>query len=542
MNSKTEILRVEGLCIDAINHNGETVKIIDDVSFSVAEGEVIALIGESGSGKTTLSLATMAYTRSGCLVRQGKIYLQGRNLLNLSPAERQKIRGNDIAYIAQSAASAFNKALTIGTQVTEIAILRKMMTRDQAHQRAVSLYHQLDLPNPERIGKLYPHQLSGGQLQRLMAAMAMMCHPKLLILDEPTTALDVTTQIEVLRAFKNLVRTQKTAAIYVSHDLAVVSQMADNILVLKNGRSVELQSTPKILNAPQQEYTRMLMDAIPTLPTKPVIREPLQSEELLALNDITAAYSPCGRAVLNNVSLRLKQGETLGIIGESGSGKTTLGRVISGLTQPRSGEIFLQGKALSPSLNERSPHEFKQIQFVFQMAETALNPRHRVRKILGRPLEFYLGLKGKAAEDRIYKLLEMVELPADFIDRLPRALSGGQLQRINFARALAAEPKLIICDEITSALDTLVSKAIIELLLKLKQRLGIAYLFISHDLSTVAKLADSLAVMRDGEIVEYGHTEKVLRPPHHPYTETLLHSIPKLQPGWLEDVDLHGLR
>ena len=528
MNSDIESLQVRNLCVDAVDRYGKTVPIISDVSFTVAAGKVISLIGESGSGKTTIALAVMVYARPGCRIRSGKVILGGRDIFALNPSERQQMRGTDIAYIAQSAAAAFNGALTIGTQVTEIAVLKRLMSRQEAERRAVSLYRQLDLPDPERIGKLYPHQVSGGQLQRLMAAMAMICRPKLLILDEPTTALDVTTQIEVLQAFKRLIQTEGTAAIYVSHDLAVVTQMADDILVMKDGQMVELQPTEKIITNPREGYTRMLMKAVPRLPEDPVSYDSGNDDELLKVNNITAGYgSRGGSIVLKNISIKVKQGETVGIIGESGSGKTTLGRVISGLMAPRSGDIVLDGKVLGSKFKDRSRRELQQIQFVFQIAETALNPRQRVRNILGRPLDFYLGLKGKEAERRIYELLELVELPGHFINRFPRELSGGQLQRINFARALAAEPKLIICDEITSALDTLVSASIIELLLSLKERLGLAYLFISHDLSTVANLADSVAVMRHGEIVENGTVAQVLKPPYHQYTELLLNSIPK---------------
>ena len=545
-NSINTILQVEDLCVDVVDRHGKTISIVSDINFSVAAGQVTSLIGESGSGKTTVSLATMGYTRPGCKIRKGKVILQGEDLLSLDSSQLQLKRGNDIAYIAQSAAAAFNRALTIGGQVTEIAVLKKLMTREQANQRAVSLYKQLGLPNPETLGKLYPHQVSGGQLQRLMAAMAMMCSPKLLVMDEPTTALDVTTQIEVLQAFKRLIREQKVAAIYVSHDLAVVAQMADNILVLKHGRMVELQSTQNILDKPEQEYTRMLMGAVPQLQpsgtsrtsrheNEEIVQEKPNGDELLTVSSITAAYGS-SVVVLKDVSLKVKKGETVGIIGESGSGKTTLGRAISGLMTPSNGQVKLQGRVLDNSYKQRSREDLRQIQFVFQMAETALNPRHRIRHILGRPLEFYLGMTGGVAEERICELLELVELPADFIDRFPRELSGGQLQRINFARALAAEPKLIICDEITSALDTLVSKAIIELLINLQKRLGIAYVFISHDLSTVAKLADSIAVMRYGEIVEFNSTKKVLQPPYHEYTELLLDSIPRLRTGWLEEV------
>lgn len=537
MNSDIESLQVKNLCVDAVNRYGETVPIISDVSFTVTAGKVISLIGESGSGKTTIALAAMVYARPGCRIRSGKVILSGRDIFALNSSERQQMRGTEIAYIAQSAAAAFNGALTIGTQVTEIALLKGLMSRQEAKRRAVSLYRQLELPDPERIGKLYPHQVSGGQLQRLMAAMAMICRPKLLILDEPTTALDVTTQIEVLKAFKRLIQTEGTAAIYVSHDLAVVTQMADDILVLKDGQMVELQPTEKIITNPREVYTRMLMKAVPRLPEDLISRDFGNDDELLKVNNITAGYgSLSGSIVLKNISIKVKQGETVGIIGESGSGKTTLGRVISGLMAPRSGDIVLDGKVLGSKFSDRSRRELQQIQFVFQMAETALNPRQRVRNILGRPLDFYLGLRGKEAERRIYELLKLVELPGHFINRYPLELSGGQLQRINFARALAAEPKLIICDEITSALDTLVSASIIELLLSLKERLGLAYLFISHDLSTVANLADSVAVMRHGEIVEYGTVAEVLKPPYHQYTELLLNSIPKLRKGWLEEV------
>lgn len=552
MNSDNAIVKVQNLCIDAVDRHGKTISIVSNISFSVTAGQVLSLIGESGSGKTTVSLATMGYIRPGCKIRKGKVILQGEDLLSLDLQQIQSKRGSEIAYIAQSAAAAFNRALTIGTQVTEISVLKGLMTRQQADQHAVSLYKQLDLPNPETIGELYPHQVSGGQLQRLMAAMAMMCNPKLLIMDEPTTALDVTTQIEVLQAFKRLIKEQNVAAIYVSHDLAVVAQMADDILVLNDGKMVELQSTQKILSNPEKKYTRMLMEAVPQLQLSSTFHQssttntdiqdsdpddPTQKYQtnLLTVSNITAAYGSNGATVLKDVSLKLKMGETIGIIGGSGSGKTTLGRVISGLMPPSKGQIELQGRVLKNTYKQRSLDDLRQIQFVFQMAETALNPRHRIRQILGRPLEFYLNMIGKAAEERIIELLDLVELPANFIDRFPRELSGGQLQRINFARALAAEPKLIICDEITSALDTLVSKAIIELLINLQQCLGIAYIFISHDLSRVAKLADSIAVMRHGEIVEFNSTDKILKPPYHEYTELLLNSIPRLRTGWLEE-------
>jgi peptide/nickel transport system ATP-binding protein len=537
MISDHTILQVQELCVDAIDQHGKMKPIVSNINFSVAAGQVISLIGESGSGKTTAALATLGYSRPGCHIRKGKVMLLGEDLLTLNSSQIQTRRGSDIAYIAQSAAAAFNRALTIGKQVTEVAVVKGLMTQAQANQRAEALYCQLGLPHPESIGSLYPHQVSGGQLQRLMAAMAMMCRPKLLIMDEPTTALDVTTQIEVLQSLKRLIREQNVAAIYISHDLAVVAQMADEILVLKDGRMVELQSTRKMLDTPEQEYTRKLMGAVPQLIQKAGEQKKLTTDDLINVCNVTARYgSNNASAALKNVSVTVKLGETVGIIGESGSGKTTLGRVISGLMTPSNGQIKLQGRELNHSCKRRSRDDLRQIQFVFQTAETALNPRHRIRQILGRPLEFYLGMTGKAAQERIVELLNLVELSDDFIDRFPRELSGGQLQRINFARALAAEPKLIICDEITSALDTLVSKAILDLLINLKKRLGIAYVFISHDLSTVAKLADSIAVMHHGEVIDFNSTENILKPPYHEYTKLLLDSIPKLRTGWLEEV------
>ena len=413
------------------------------------------------------------------------------------------------------------------------------MSDEQAEARAVDLYRQLDLPDPERIGNLYPHQVSGGQLQRLMAAMAMLCGPKLLILDEPTTALDVTTQVEVLEAFRSLIRHNNTAAIYVSHDLAVVAQIADEILVLKDGNMVEYGQTETIIAEPQADYTKTLISAVKVLPTKIVERDQAHRAEspLLEVDRVTAGYGRGNRIiVLRDVSLSVSRGQTVGVIGESGSGKTTLARVISGLMAPVKGEVRLDGKTLPGKIQKRSNTEARRIQFVFQMADTALNPRQRVSKILGRPLKLFHGMKGKVAEKRVAELLELVEMSPYFAWRFPHQLSGGEKQRINLARALAAEPDLIICDEIASSLDTVVAAAIIQLLRYLCDRLGVSFIFISHDLSTVANFADHIAVMRLGEVVDYGSTADVLTPPYHEYTELLLSSVPELRIGWLDEV------
>ena len=540
--SPPPLLDVRNLSVVARQRRGRPLSIVEQVSFKVRAGEVIALIGESGSGKTTISLACMGYARPGCEITGGSVLLGGRTILDLSLRERREMRGRDIAYVAQSAAAAFNAALTLGLQVTEAPVMKGLLSAEEAKAKAVALFGELDLPEPEAIGRRYPHQVSGGQLQRMMAAMAMICDPRLLILDEPTTALDVTTQVEVLRAFKKLIRGKRTSAIYVSHDLAVVAQIADQVLVLRDGGVVELGTAGDIIARPAKAYTRQLIGAAHVMPsTVSPGRAPPDPDgrgtpaPLLRVSGVTAGYGHAGRHLaLRNVSLEAFTARTLGIIGESGSGKTTLGRVIAGLMAARSGEVSFQGRKLGGSVGERDREQLRAIQFAFQMADVALNPRHKVEKILGRPLSFYFGLDGEGAQRRVRELLALVELPAGYASRYPRQLSGGERQRVNLARALAAEPKLIVCDEITSALDTVVAQAILDLLRDLQERLEVGYLFISHDISTIARVADTVAVMRDGAVVEYGPTEDVLAPPHHPYTALLLKSVPDMRTDWLD--------
>ncbi len=531
------VIDIRNLSVDAVGRRGEHTPIVEDISFSVAPGKVVALIGESGSGKTTISLGCLGYTRPGCAFKGGEILLDGKDVLQLDLVGRQQMRGVNISYVAQSAAASFNGALSINRQVTEIPLIRGLMSREDATKKAAVLYGELDLPSPETIGQRYPHQVSGGQLQRLMAAMAMMCSPRLLILDEPTTALDVTTQIEVLQAFKNLVHENQTSAIYVSHDLAVVAQIADEILVLKDGRMVEYGPTETIIGNPQESYTKELIDAAHVMPVEVMQRPSQGGKPLLEVRNVFSGYGAQREVpALKDVSIDVSASETVGVIGESGSGKSTLGRVISGLMTPWEGEVMLDGRPLAGSLKQRTRDELREVQIVFQMADVALNPRHTIAKILGRPLAFYFGANRKTADQRVEELLELVGLDPSFARRFPRELSGGQKQRVNLARALAADPKLIICDEITSALDTVVAESILELLDELQERLNVAYVFISHDISTIARIADKVAVMRYGEVVEAGPTAEVLRPPHHAYTDLLLSSVPDLRVGWLEEV------
>jgi len=540
------LLRVENLRVEAKVAPERYAAIVKDVSFSIAPGEVLALIGESGSGKTTVALSALGYSRPGCRIASGRIFLDGTDVLTLDRETLRKLRGRRVSYLAQSAAATFNPALTIGEQVTESAVLHGVMDREAADARAVDLYRRLDLPDAENLGRRYPHQVSGGQLQRLMAAMALCSGPELMVLDEPTTALDVTTQIEVLGAFKDIIRDQQTAAIYVTHDLAVVAQIADRILVLRGGDVMEIGDTAQILNQPANEYTRKLMAAIRPPPS--ATGGDLDAEDaaqrqppVIQVKDVTAGYGRVtngkpATTVLRDVNATVNDRSVLGVIGESGCGKSTLARVIAGLLPAAKGELFLDDHKLEERLADRSLEELQRVQIVFQMADVALNPRQRIGDIVGRPLELYMGLKGARRDERVAELLAMVELPGSFSSRYPEELSGGQKQRVNLARALAANPDIILADEVTSALDTIVGAAVIDLLKGLRERLGVSYMFISHDLSTVASFADRIMVLYAGRVVEDGPTHSILGLPSHPYTQLLLSSVPELRQGWLEDV------
>ncbi len=540
------LLRVENLRVEAKVGPKRFAPIVKDVSFAIAPGEVLALIGESGSGKTTIALAALGYSRPGCRIAGGRIFLEGTDVLNLDRESLRKLRGGRISYLAQSAAATFTPALTIGEQVTESAVLHGILDREAADARALDLYRRLDLPDAESLGRRYPHQVSGGQLQRLMAAMALCSGPDLMVLDEPTTALDVTTQIEVLGAFKEIIRDQGTAAIYVTHDLAVVAQIADRILVLRGGDIMEMGDTGQIVTKPAHPYTRKLIAAIRPPPRvgddggtgENAAR---QEQPVIQVKALTAGYGRItngepAATVLRNVDTEVKRRSVLGVIGESGCGKSTLARVVAGLLPAAKGEVWLDDHILGAGLADRSLEELRRVQIVFQMADVALNPRHRIGDILGRPLELYHGLKGAQRDERVAELLAMVELPGSFSSRYPEELSGGQKQRVNLARALGANPDIILADEVTSALDTIVGAAVIELLKGLRERLGVSYMFISHDLSTVASFADRIMVLYAGRVVEDGTTGNILGLPSHPYTQLLLSSVPELRQGWLEDV------
>src|SRR5271157_3994718 len=480
MREVTALVEVTGLRVTARDDAGVQHTIVKDASFEVASGEVVALIGESGSGKTTIALSLLGYARPGCHIAGGQIRLGETQVLSLPPSGLRDLRGRRVSYVAQSAAAAFNPSRTVMAQVTETALVHGVATRADAEREAIELFRALALPNPETIGGRYPHQVSGGQLQRLMAAMALIARPELVVLDEPTTALDVTTQI---------------------------------------------------LREPQNPYTRALLAA-----AEPVERSaPSQLASgpvpLLEVRGLTAGYGHAGSAflpVLQDISFSIRRGSSLGVIGESGCGKSTLARVVAGILPAAAGEVRLDGAPLQPALHARTRNELRRVQLVFQMADTALNPSRTVGRILGRPLRFFHAARGAELTRRIRRLLDLVQLPASVADRLPGELSGGQKQRVNLARALAAEPDLILCDEVTSALDTVVGAAILDLMDGLRRELGLSYMFISHDLHTVRSVCDEVMVLYAGRAVEIGSRASVGALPRHPYADLLISSVPEL--------------
>ncbi|MCB8876309.1 ABC transporter ATP-binding protein [Acidisoma silvae] len=523
------LLQIRGLRIEASNG----AVLTNGIDLDLRRGEVLGLIGESGAGKSTLGLAPLVYARAGCSITGGEILLAGQDLRKLDANGRRSLRGVRVAYVAQSAAAAFNPSMTLMAQVCEGPIRHGLMGRREAEAKAVELFRALDLPTPETFGQRYPHEASGGQLQRAMAAMAMSCQPDLLVLDEPTTALDVTTQIEVLAKLRELIREHNTAALYVTHDLSVVAQIADRIMVLRHGKMVETGTTNEILLSPREAYTTALVAERQAAMSGHGVAEAARGETVLTVDDVTVKYGPV--VAVKGISFTVSRGETVAVVGESGSGKSTLAYAAIGQIEAAGGAFRFGPAALPPSFKNRSLEQRQRIQLIYQLPDIALNPRQKIGDILGRPVAFFEKTSAAATKARVAELLTLVGLPLDYIGRFPGQLSGGQKQRICIARALAARPELVICDEVTSALDPLVAEDILKLLKKLQDELGVSYLFITHDLGTVKRIAHRVVVMLKGQMVAEGPTADIFDTPPDDYTRKLLLSVPEMRTDWLDE-------
>ncbi|WP_209007763.1 ABC transporter ATP-binding protein [Roseibium litorale] len=527
------LLKIENLRIEVEKDKAWT-EILHGVSLELERGEMLGVIGESGAGKSTIGMAALGYVRPGGRFSGGTVHVNGVEMTSASVATLEKMRGMKVAYVAQSAASYFNPAHTIGQQFAEVLLLKSSMRRADIDRKAATLYRELGLPDPDRIGHRYPHQLSGGQLQRAMIAMAMATDPDLLIFDEPTTALDVTTQLDVLACIKRALARTNTAGLYITHDLALVAQIVDRIMVMRHGNVVEMAPTREILAAPKMAYTQQLLHGFDSGDIE-VSGPDMAERALLTIDGLSASYGG-GVKVLDDITLHVRRRETVAIVGESGSGKSTLARSICGLLPPTLSTMVFDLQELLPSVEMRDKDTLRRIQLVHQLPDLSLNRAHTVGKIIGRPLQFFHGLKGKARAARVSELLASLELPAAYANRYPDQLSGGEKQRVAIARALAASPDLLICDEVTSALDQLVAAEVLRTIKKLKQEFGLGIIFITHDVATVREIADTVVVMRHGRIVNKGPVHEVLDAPTEPYTKSLVDATPELDADWIKRV------
>lgn len=509
-----------------------------DMNFDVAAGEVLAIVGESGSGKSTTGMGLMSLLASNARSK-GSVMVNGQEMLGASNQILRKSRGRDVAYIFQEPMTALNPVYTIGFQIVETLRNHFDMGPNAAKERAIELLTLVDIPNPEKSFDKYPHQLSGGQRQRAMIAQSLSCDPGLLVADEPTTALDVTVQAEILDLMHDLKSRLKSAILLITHDMGVVADMADRILVMKDGYTVESGTADQIFNRPQHPYTIELLGAVPKLGSTPkreivTVEGVDRNEPVLVLNDVTVEYPKRGRipafTAAKNINLEIFPGEIVGLVGESGSGKTTIGRAAIGLLPIKSGEISVKGFDISKAKSKNLRQIRRHTGIVFQDPASSLNPRLPIGESIGEPI-FLAGIaKGKELNVMVEDLLDQVELPRSYRNRYPHELSGGQRQRVGIARALALRPSLLIADEPTSALDVSVQARFLELLQELQRQLGFACLFISHDLAVVDILSHRIAVMQDGVLVEVGDRDQILRNPQMEYTRKLISAVPVPDP------------
>ena len=539
-----------------------TNEVVHGVSFSISKGEILGLVGESGSGKTVtgLSLLQLLSPRNAKVESQSlQLNLDGESidLQTASQPAMQTLRGKTVAMIFQEPMSAFNPVITCGSQVIEVLITHTDMGKDAAKSLVLDLFTEVELPDPERAYRSYPHQLSGGQLQRIMIAMAIACKPALIIADEPTTALDVTVQQSILDLLKGLNQKYGLSLLFISHDLGVIANICDRVIVMRHGQIVESGTAREIFDNPQDPYTQGLLACRPTLATTgdrlPELAHYLNGESqqasqtlhtqsqhkqetLLIANNLVKRYKnttgwfskPTYTTAVKSVSLSLKTGEVVGLVGESGCGKTTLSNLLLGLDQAESGDISYLGKSFSEFNSKDWKRYRKSVQVVFQNPYSSLNPKMRVGRIIKEPMDIHNVHTKSERKHKVLELLSQVGLPADAYDRLPSQFSGGQRQRIVIARALASQPRLVICDESVSALDVSIQASIINLLLDLKDQYNLSYLFISHDLRVIKFVSDRILVMKSGEIIESGSTDQVFNDPQQEYTASLIASIPRL--------------
>jgi peptide/nickel transport system ATP-binding protein len=510
-------------------------QILKGVSFDLKAGHIFALVGESGSGKSVTSLAAMRLLPDALLITSGAVQVGQQDLFDLPESRMQNVRGRRVAMIFQNAMTALNPVQTVGQQVAETLRLHTALRGDSLRQRVVQLFAEVGIPEPDSRYRFYPHQLSGGQQQRVMIAMALACEPEILIADEPTTALDVTIQEQVLALVRELTRSRQLAVLLITHDMGVVRNTADEVAVMYRGEIIEQASVDDFFHNPREEYSRRLIAALPDLTR---FQSKAVEQPLLQLTDVKV-YFPVRQGILqrvvdytravDGVSLAIGRGETYALVGESGSGKSTLGRAILNLEDIAGGQIFFKGDSIgSLARREMLPYR-KEIQVIFQNPNSSMNPRMSVGEIIAEGMiSLGMGLSMEQREERIGLLLDRVQLRREYSQRYPHEFSGGQLQRIAIARALAVEPELIICDEPTSALDVSIRAEVLDLLRELQAEFGMSYLFITHDLSIVPSLAHHVGVMQSGKLVEQGSAEQILTAPRHPYTRALLNSVPRV--------------
>jgi peptide/nickel transport system ATP-binding protein len=533
------VLTVEALSV-RLPKGADRPHAMKDVSFAIASGEILCVVGESGSGKSMTANAVMRLLPGGVDIDGGAVLFDGKDLTKLTDAEMRAVRGAGIAMIFQEPMTALNPLRTIGDQIGEMFGIHTGLSKAEIADKVLALLEEVRIPDPKLAARAYPHELSGGQRQRAMIAMALALDPKVLIADEPTTALDVTTQAQILALIKDLQRRKGTAVLFITHDFGVVAEIADRVAVMQHGLVVEQGPADQVLNHPQHAYTKQLIAAVPPLKAPPP--RPIGSEPILEIDHVSKTFRTggfLGRGVrvthaVKDVTLTLPKGATLGIVGESGSGKSTLARCIIRLIDPDKGSLVLNGRDLAKLSREEMRQETRHIQMVFQDPFGSLNPRRKAGELVAQGPIVH-GMDRKAALAKAKELFGLVGLDPAATDRYPHEFSGGQRQRIGLARALALEPEVLVADEAVSALDVSVQAQVLRLLADLRERLGLSIVFITHDLRVAAQVCDLVAVMKSGEVVEAGPIGEVFGAPQHPYTQALLASIPGREFGLSRD-------